>query len=34
VPLGTSRSDTVLLAMRDKGSFMDPRSRKDWWQEH
>jgi hypothetical protein len=32
VPVGTSRGDTVLLAMRDKGSFMDPRSRKDWWQ--
>ncbi len=31
VPLGTSREASVLLAIRDEGSFMDPRSRKDWW---
>ncbi len=31
VPLGVSRAETVLLAIRDSGSFMDPRSRKDWW---
>ncbi len=24
-------SGNVLLAVRDKGSFMDPRSNKDWW---
>lgn len=31
VPLGTSRGPSVLLAIRDEGSFLDPRSRKDWW---
>ena len=29
--LGTSASTTVKTAIRDTGSFMDPRSRKDWW---
>lgn len=32
VPLGAARGESVLLAVRDTGSFMDPRSRKDWWQ--
>lgn len=31
VPLGTSRAPSVLVAVRDEGSFMDPRSAKDWW---
>ncbi|MCC7539641.1 MAG: hypothetical protein IT379_25690, partial [Deltaproteobacteria bacterium] len=26
-----ARGDRVLVAIRDTGSFMDPRSRKDWW---
>lgn len=32
VPLGASRGESVLVAVRDRGTFMDPRSRKDWWQ--
>lgn len=31
-PLGTARQDEVRVAVRDTGTFMDPRSRKDWWQ--
>ena len=31
-PLGRAAGDEVLIAMRDAGAFMDPRSRKDWWQ--
>ncbi|HEV8638440.1 MAG TPA: hypothetical protein VG370_29855 [Chloroflexota bacterium] len=30
-PFGTARSGEILLSIRDSGSFMDPRSRKDWW---
>jgi hypothetical protein len=30
-PIGTARSGEVLAAVRDTGTFMDPRSRKDWW---
>ncbi len=29
---GRARSDTIKIAVRDTGMFMDPRSRKDWWQ--
>jgi hypothetical protein len=29
---GRARSGEILAAIRDTGSFMDPRSRKDWWQ--
>ncbi|RME60554.1 MAG: hypothetical protein D6790_09080 [Caldilineae bacterium] len=29
--LGTAHGDEVLVAVRDRGTFMDPRSRKDWW---
>jgi hypothetical protein len=29
--LGTARGAEVLVAIRDTGTFMDPRSRKDWW---
>ena len=29
--LGTARAGEVLVAVRDRGEFMDPRSRKDWW---
>lgn len=28
---GTALGDEILIAMRDNGSFMDPRSQKDWW---
>jgi hypothetical protein len=31
-PLGTARLLPLRVAVRDTGSFMDPRSRKDWWQ--
>ena len=30
--LGRARGHEVAVAIRDTGSFMDPRSRKDWWQ--
>jgi len=29
---GLARGQEVKIAIRDCGSFMDPRSRKDWWQ--
>jgi hypothetical protein len=30
--IGRARESEVGIAIRDSGSFMDPRSRKDWWQ--
>ncbi len=30
--VGRSRGDTIGVAIRDSGVFLDPRSRKDWWQ--
>lgn len=30
--VGRARSAEIQVAIRDCGSFMDPRSRKDWWQ--
>lgn len=32
--LGRSRGQAIGVAIRDNGSFLDPRSRKDWWQEY
>jgi len=29
---GRARSDEIGVVIRDRGAFMDPRSRKDWWQ--
>jgi hypothetical protein len=29
--LGTALSGEIKVVIRDKGAFMDPRSRKDWW---
>ena len=29
--LGSRRGDQLLVAVRDRGRFLDPRSRKDWW---
>ncbi len=29
---GRARSDSIGVAIRDSGVFLDPRSRKDWWQ--
>lgn len=31
VVLGAARTGEVLVSVRDRGDFMDPRSRKDWW---
>ena len=31
--IGTALSSSVMVAVRDTGSFMDPRSGKDWWQD-
>lgn len=32
--VGSASSDSVLVAIRDSGRFMDPRSQKDWWRFH
>jgi hypothetical protein len=29
--VGVASSNTFKVAIRDTGSFMEPRSRKDWW---
>lgn len=31
--IGTAPSHSLMVAVRDTGSFMDPRSGKDWWQD-
>lgn len=31
--IGTASGNGVKIAVRDEGSFMDPRSEKDWWQD-
>lgn len=31
-PLGRARGSEIAIAVRDAGSLLDPRSRKDWWQ--
>ena len=33
-PLGTAFVSGVRVVIRDKGKFMDPRSRKDWWMNY
>jgi hypothetical protein len=30
--LGTALNTEIKVVIRDRGTFMDPRSRKDWWQ--
>lgn len=30
--IGTAIGNELGVAIRDTGSLMDPRSRKDWWQ--
>lgn len=30
-PIGRARGSEIRVAIRDNGTFMDPRSRKDWW---
>jgi hypothetical protein len=31
-PLSLARGSKIDAAIRDSGAFLDPRSRKDWWQ--
>jgi hypothetical protein len=31
-PFGRAREGEIRVAIRDAGTFMDPRSRRDWWQ--
>jgi hypothetical protein len=31
-PFGRARDREIRISVRDKGTFMDPRSAKDWWQ--
>lgn len=31
--LGRTPGDEIRIAVRDSGTFLDPRSRKDWWQD-
>lgn len=33
-PLGIAMSSTLKVAIRDRGTFMEPRSRKDWWKSY
>jgi hypothetical protein len=33
-PLGRAAGNQVLVAIRDTGAFMDPRSANDWWAGH
>jgi hypothetical protein len=33
-PLGRAASAEILVAIRDTGMFLDPRSRHDWWPGH
>jgi hypothetical protein len=33
-PVGCVAASEVRFAIRDSGAFMDPRSRKDWWQDY
>ena len=30
--IGTAAGNAIAVAIRDRGPFLDPRSRKDWWQ--
>lgn len=32
-PVGAAKNDFVTVAIRDVAKYMDPRSRKDWWQK-
>lgn len=33
-PIGRARGEEIGVVIRDNGTFMDPRSRKDWWVGH
>ena len=33
-PLGRALGEQILVAVRDSGSFMDPRADDDWWRAH
>ncbi len=32
-PVGRARAAEIKVSIRDTGAFMDPRARKDWWQD-
>ncbi len=32
--IGRAAADSLGIAIRDSGTFLDPRSRKDWWRGH
>ncbi|MCB8942741.1 MAG: hypothetical protein H6658_03080 [Ardenticatenaceae bacterium] len=32
--LGRAKGAEISVSIRDTGAFMDPRTRKDWWQDH
>ena len=32
--LGRAFANEISVSVRDNGTFLDPRSRKDWWQDH
>lgn len=33
-PIGRANRGEILVAIRDNGTFLDPRSHKDWWQSY
>lgn len=33
-PFGRATGSQIRVAIRDNGSFLDPRSQKDWWKEY
>jgi hypothetical protein len=33
-PIGTAWIDSMQIAVRDRGQFMDPRSQKEWWRQY
>ncbi len=33
-PFGRARGSAIVVAIRDTGTFMDPRSRYDWWRSY
>jgi hypothetical protein len=33
-PFGRALGNEIKIAIRDHGSFLDPRSRNDWWQKN
>jgi hypothetical protein len=33
-PFGTAISPILMVTIRDKGSYLDPRSKNDWWKNY